>query len=245
MRRRAKSTDRKNRKFLGFSFFGRIETKIRVAPKSLERFRDRVREITARSNGWSMERRIRALVNYVRGWMQYFRLARTPSVYRNLEGWILRRLRLCLWKQWKRPRTRLRKLRALGLPDWVCFASAMSRQGYWRMSGGPMNRAILVHFGTHKALLGQPTSIPKFDEPPDADRHVRWCGRTGMATSPPTRLGFAQPGGCTERSRGHPSCRRMSGKPDTLRITADSEIDRCLIKQHVCDFTERHRSRKR
>jgi RNA-directed DNA polymerase len=183
-----------NRKFLGFSFFGRIETKIRVAPKSLERFRDRVREITARSNGWSMERRIRALVNYVRGWMQYFRLARTPSVYRNLEGWILRRLRLCLWKQWKRPRTRLRKLRALGLPDWVCFASAMSRQGYWRMSGGPMNRAILVHFGTHKALLGQPTSIPKFDEPPDADRHVRWCGRTGMATSPPTRLGFAQAG---------------------------------------------------
>jgi RNA-directed DNA polymerase len=143
-----------NRKFLGFSFFGRIETKIRVAPKSLERFRDRVREITARSNGWSMERRIRALVNYVRGWMQYFRLARTPSVYRNLEGWILRRLRLCLWKQWKRPRTRLRKLRALGLPDWVCFASAMSRQGYWRMSGGPMNRAMPRAFWNAQGFAG-------------------------------------------------------------------------------------------
>ena len=106
------------------------------------------------ATGWSMERRIRALVNYVRGWMQYYRLARTPSVYRKLEGWILRRLRLCLWKQWKRPRTRLRKLRALGLPDRVCFASAMSRQGYWRMSGGPMNRAMPRAFWNAQGFAG-------------------------------------------------------------------------------------------
>lgn len=60
-----------------------------------------------------MERRIRALYVYLRGWMQYFRLARTPSVYRDLDGWVMRRLRLCLWKQWKCCRTRLPELRAL------------------------------------------------------------------------------------------------------------------------------------
>ena len=83
-----------NRKFLGFSFFRRNGPQLRLAPKTIERFKDRVREITARSNGWSMERRIPALMAYFRGWMQYFRLARTPSVYRDLEGWTLRRLRL-------------------------------------------------------------------------------------------------------------------------------------------------------
>jgi group II intron reverse transcriptase/maturase len=143
-----------NRKFLGFSFFRRNGTQFRLAPKTIERFKDRVREITARSNGWSMERRIRALTAYFRGWMQYFRLARTPSVYRNLEGWALRRLRLCLWKQWKRPRTRLRELRALGLPEWVCLEYAMSRKGYWRMSGGPMNRAMPRAFWKARGFAG-------------------------------------------------------------------------------------------
>lgn len=70
-----------NRKFLGFSFFGRQGIKVRLAPKALARFKERVREITARSNRWSMERRIRALTAYLRGWLQYFRLAQTPSVY--------------------------------------------------------------------------------------------------------------------------------------------------------------------
>ena len=127
----------RNRKFLGFSFFRRNGIQIRVAPKAIVRFKDRVREITARSNGWSMERRIRTLRDYFRGWMQYFQLARTPSVYRDLEGWTLRRLRLCLWKQWKRARTRLRELRALHLPEWVCLEFAYSRKRYWRMSGDP------------------------------------------------------------------------------------------------------------
>ncbi len=86
----------RNREFLGFSFFRRNGIHFRVAPKTIERFKERVREMTSRSNGWSMERRIRALCAYFRGWMQYFRLAQTPSVYRNLDSWTLRRLRLCL-----------------------------------------------------------------------------------------------------------------------------------------------------
>jgi len=144
----------RNRKFLGFSFFRRNGVQYRIAPKTIERFKDRVREITSRSNGWSMERRIRALRDYFRGWMQYFGLARTPSVFRDLDGWTLRRLRLCLWKQWKHARTRLRELRALGLPQWVCLEYAMSRKGYWRISSGPMNRAMPRAFWNARGFAG-------------------------------------------------------------------------------------------
>lgn len=141
---RAKSAvDRpRNRKFLGYSFFRRLTICLRVAPKSIERFKARVREITARSNGWSMENRIAALNRFCRGWMQYFRLAPTPSVFRDLDGWIQRRLRMCQWKQWKHVRTRLRKLRALNLPEWKAREFAGSRKGYWRMSGGPLSSAM-------------------------------------------------------------------------------------------------------
>ena len=144
----------RNRKFLGFSFFRRNGSQLRLAPKTIERFKDRVREITSRSNGWSMEHRIRKLRAYFRGWMQYFGLARTPSVYRDLDGWTLRRLRLCLWKQWKRVRTRLRELRALNLPEWVCLQFATSRKGYWRMSSGPMNRAMPRAFWDARGFAG-------------------------------------------------------------------------------------------
>lgn len=144
----------RNRKFLGFSFFRRKGIQLRVAPKAIARFKDRVREITARSNGWSMERRIRTLRDYCRGWMQYFRLARTPSVYRDLDSWTLRRLRLCLWKQWKRVRTRLRELRALNLSEWVCLECAMSRKGYWRMANGPMNRAMPRAYWNARGFAG-------------------------------------------------------------------------------------------
>jgi group II intron reverse transcriptase/maturase len=144
----------RNRKFLGFSFFRRDGIQLRVAPQTIERFKERVREITARSSAWSMERRIRTLHGYLRGWMQYFRLARTSSVYRDLDGWALRRLRLCLWKQWKRCRTRLRELRALNLPEWVAREFAFSRKGYWRMSGGPLSSAMPRAYWTARGFVG-------------------------------------------------------------------------------------------
>jgi RNA-directed DNA polymerase len=132
----------RNRKFLGFSFFRRLGIHVRIAPKAIERFKARIREITSRSNGWGMERRIRALIAFRRGWAAYFRLATARDVLTDLDKWTLRRLRLCQWKQWKRIRTRLRELRALGLPEWRCREIAFSRKAYWRMSGGPLNSAM-------------------------------------------------------------------------------------------------------
>lgn len=127
--------------------------RIRLAPKTVKRVRDRIRELTGRSNGRSMEQRIAGLNTYLRGWMGYFALADMSAFLDDLEGWLRRRLRLCLWKQWKRSRTRLRELRALGLPDWVCWEFAMSRKGYWRLASGPLNRALSTAYWRAQGLM--------------------------------------------------------------------------------------------
>jgi RNA-directed DNA polymerase len=132
------------RKFLGYSFFrrkGRVF--IRVASKSLERFKAKIRTITNPHNGWSMEKRLATLTTFLRGWFHYFKLARTHSVYDELDGWIRRRLRLCLWLQWKRLRTRLRKLRGLGLNERHARAAALNSLGPWRMAGSNTLNAVM------------------------------------------------------------------------------------------------------
>ena len=139
-------------KFLGFSFYRNRGVHIRLAPRTLERFKAKVREITDRSNGRSMQWRIELLNAYLRGWLAYFALAATPSVYRDLDGWVRRRLRACLWKQWKRIRTRERELRALGLPEWQAQSWARTRKGYWRMACGPLSRALDTAYWRRQGL---------------------------------------------------------------------------------------------
>jgi len=143
----------RNRKFLGYSFFRRHGIRLRIAPKSLVRFKAKIREITARHNGWSMEQRITALNAYCRGWVRYFSFAETPSVFAKLEQQILRRLRLCQWANWKHPRTRLRKLLALKLPEWKAARIAFSRKGYWRISGGPLNSAMPRSYWENRGII--------------------------------------------------------------------------------------------
>ena len=131
-------------KFLGFSMYKRKAGEIRIclARQSIERVKAKIRTLTARNTPIAMEERIRRLNTYLGGWMGYFALAETPSTFEEIEGWIRRRLRMCLWKQWKRVRTRYRELRALGLPEWVVHQFANARKGPWRMAHGPMNRAL-------------------------------------------------------------------------------------------------------
>lgn len=131
------------RKFLGFSLYKhKGGYKIRLAPKTVERFKGRVRELTNRNRSQNLAARIEALNCYLRGWIGYYRLIETPSTLRDLEGWVRHRMRACVWKTWKRVRTRYRELRALGLPDWVVHEMANARKGPWRMAHGPMNRAL-------------------------------------------------------------------------------------------------------
>lgn len=122
------------RKFLGYSFHGR--RKLRIATKTIERMKQRVRELTRRDWSISLEERLRRLSRYLTGWMSYFRLTEAPSVLRELDQWIRRRVRLCVWVTWKRVRTRIRKLRSFGVPERNVFLTANCRRGPWYIAGG-------------------------------------------------------------------------------------------------------------
>ncbi|MET3208181.1 UNVERIFIED_CONTAM: RNA-directed DNA polymerase [Paenibacillus sp. PvR008] len=140
-----------HRKFLGFSFLSQKQATIRIAPKSLNACKERIRELTNRTWSISMEERIRRLNRYLLGWLGYFHLASVKTHLQKLDQWIRRRLRMCLWKQWKRVRTRIRELRALGVPEWACFKMANSRRGAWEMSRNT-NNALPTSYWKEKGL---------------------------------------------------------------------------------------------
>lgn len=141
------------RKFLGFTFTHHQEPKIRLAPKVIQRFKGNIRRLTCRSNGQSMEQRIKRLNTYLVGWMGYFQLADTRSKIQALDEWIRRRLRMCYLKQWKKPKTKKRRLTALGIPqDWAALIAG-SRKGYWRLAKTPqVNKALGLAFWRDKGL---------------------------------------------------------------------------------------------
>jgi RNA-directed DNA polymerase len=95
------------RNFLGFSFTSAALAKRRIGPKAVDRFQERIRDLTSRTRGVSMERMAEELSCYLRGWMGYFGKCETPSVLAGLEQWLRRRLQSAIWKQWKRGATRL------------------------------------------------------------------------------------------------------------------------------------------
>lgn len=140
------------RKFLGFTFMSNREATIRIAPKKLEQMRERIRMITSRTRGISMENRIKELNRYLMGWIGYFRLASAKTHCEGLDKWIRRRLRMCTWKQWKLPKTRFRKLRALNVPEWAARMMANSRRGYWEMSRN-INNALNLSYWKDQGLL--------------------------------------------------------------------------------------------
>lgn len=130
------------RKFLGFSFVGIANPRIRIAPDSIKRVKAKLRVLT--NPGWSisMEDRLERLARFCGGWSGYYALAEIPSIFQALDEWTRRRIRLCYWIQWKNPRTRIRKLRGLGLEGDIVFAGH-SRKGPWRMANSPpLKRAL-------------------------------------------------------------------------------------------------------
>jgi RNA-directed DNA polymerase len=126
------------RKFLGFSFTLNKEPKVRIAKESIKRFKAKIREITSRSKPFPLEVRIEMLNRYLTGWCGYFSLADTPSKFKEFDEWIRRRLRMCEWKQWKKPKTRVRKLTGLGVPNSKAYEWGNSRKKYWRIACSPI-----------------------------------------------------------------------------------------------------------
>jgi RNA-directed DNA polymerase len=127
----------KDRKFLGFSFTWGEVVKRRIAPKTILRFKERMRELTRRTRGISIEQMIEELRRYMIGWRGYFGFCETPSTLRDLEGWTRRRLRCVIWKQWKRGTVRYKELRARGIGKNLAAQTAGSAHGPWRLSNSP------------------------------------------------------------------------------------------------------------
>ncbi len=125
------------RKFLSFSFTWRREPKRRIAPKAIARFKQRVRELTRRTRGVSIETMVAQLSRYLTGWRGYFGFCQTPTVLRKLEKWLRRRLRSVVWKQWKRGTVRFAELRKRGVSKDLAARTAGSAHGPWRLSNSP------------------------------------------------------------------------------------------------------------
>jgi len=125
------------RKLLGFSFTWNRVSKRRIAPKAVLRFKQRVRELTRRTKGVSIERMAEELAQYLRGWIGYFGRCQTPSVLQGLEEWTRRRLRSVIWKQWKRGTVRFAELRKRGVGKDLAAQTAGSAHGPWKMANSP------------------------------------------------------------------------------------------------------------
>lgn len=125
-------------KFLGFSFWKRKgEVFVRLAYRTKERFAEKIRRLTKRTRSGKMEDIVSEINRYTRGWIGYFRLATTPSVYQELDEWIRRRLRQMQWKRWKRGTTRYRELVRLGVPRERAALGTVGTSP-WRMSHSPI-----------------------------------------------------------------------------------------------------------
>ncbi len=122
------------RKFLGFSFSAGPEIKRVIAPKALDRFKRRVRDITRRAKGVSMKTTIEALAPYMRGWRGYFGFCETPEVLLGLTRWVRLRLRAAMWRQWKTPRRRREALLELGVRSRLASNTAGSGLGPWYLA---------------------------------------------------------------------------------------------------------------
>jgi len=133
--------------FLGFTV---KSGKIRWTGEAEAEFKRRIREITGRSRGLSMAKRLEELQTYMRGWMGYFRISEYYRPLPDMDSWIRRRIRQCYWKQWHKARKRVRELMKLGTRKEEAIQTAMSRKGYWSLS-----RTLATQTGMTKAWLDQ------------------------------------------------------------------------------------------
>jgi RNA-directed DNA polymerase len=145
------------RTFLGFTMTAHQQPRLRVAVKSVKRLRSKLRTTLRQGRGRTLASTVKTLTPILRGWLQYFRLAEAKGVFEELDGWMRRKLRCVLWRQWKRPRTRLRRLMQRGLDPERAWRSASNGRGpWWNAGASHMNDAYRAAFF---AQLGLPSLI--------------------------------------------------------------------------------------
>ena len=143
----------RNFKYLGFCFGKNGKgIYVRIHERSWKKAKENLRKLTSRSKCGSIVKAMKRIEVYMRGWLNYYSIADMKNSIEALNGWLYRRIRMCIWKQWKLPKTRKRKLIGLGMPEWVACEGAYSRKSYWRMAGsGVLNRTLtkerLINWG--------------------------------------------------------------------------------------------------
>ena len=139
----------RNFKFLGFALGrGKNGYFIRAHAKSLKKAKQKLKELTSRSQGRNVRVVMQNVKVYIRGWLGYFGIASMKSTMEDWDGWLRRRFRMYIWKQWKKPKTRVKNLMKLGMPDWQAYRNGNTRKGYWAIAGS----GILTHTITNKRL---------------------------------------------------------------------------------------------
>ena len=134
------------RKFLGFSFyFAKGGAEIRIHEKSIKRFKDKIKFYTNRNIGISMESRLKKLNQIMMGWINYYGIAKCKGIAQQLDKWIRQRLRMCIWKQWKKVKTRYKNLKKLGLNHYQAIKFANTRKGYWRTANSAISNTTLTN----------------------------------------------------------------------------------------------------
>lgn len=122
-------------KYLGYSFYVRNgKCHLGIHSKTKAKLKSRIKELTSRSNGMGYEQRKSALTMYMRGWMEYYKLADGKNFLQSVDEWYRRRLRMCIWKCWKRVRTRFKNLMRCGINRNQAWQWANTRQGYWHIA---------------------------------------------------------------------------------------------------------------
>ena len=126
-------------KYLGYSFYvnkGRCQ--LTVHPKSKARMKSRLKELTSRSNGWGYEKRKQKLKEYIQGWVGYYHLADMRRLCLETDKWLRRRIRMCIWKAWKKPKTKVMNLIKCGIAKWQAYQWGNTRLAYWHIAHSPI-----------------------------------------------------------------------------------------------------------
>jgi group II intron reverse transcriptase/maturase len=139
----------RNFKFLGFALGrGKNGYFIRAHAKSFKKAKAKLKELTSRSQGRNVRVVMQNVKVYMQGWLGYYGIASMKSTMADWNGWLRRRIRMYIWKQWKKPKTRVQNLKKLGMPDWQAYRNGNTRKGYWAVAGS----GILTHTITNKRL---------------------------------------------------------------------------------------------
>ena len=143
-------------KYLGYSFYiSKGKCELCVHPKSKAKMKAKLKELTGRSNGMGYEQRKQKLREYVRGWIGYYRLANMKRLLIETDEWLRRRIRMCIWKSWKKPKTRMANLIKCGIPKRKAYEWGNTRLGYWRIANSRI--ASCVFTNDRLRCVGYPT----------------------------------------------------------------------------------------